>query len=774
MWKRWGLATRMTVAVILLLIPLLVAVVTSNIRHSDERRAEELQAAALVGDGVVNILDGFLRDLEGTTLATSLAIGSQARPVEQSTNGPQLAALLEHYRELRAFFITDPQGIVIVSGLGTGEGVDVSDRPYLLELKAGAEKVWSGTLSGIESGEITIAHGRPIYDDRGAVRGYLITAFHPQVLMDSLRLSLPGDARLVLTDHRGLLMYDSSRPALDPAERDASGVPEVAAALLGIRTTVERGEVFTPQGDPSYGAVYPVHRTGWTFAYLRPLGPLDASLNARLASEVLGVTIIILLAAVFAALVANRLTQPIRMMARSAAAIAAGQRHAIPPVEDSDVEVAHLARAMGVMADAVASREDQLRFLAEASAVLNTSLDYDETLRSVAALAVPAIADWCFVDVLEAGRMRRIDVVQREPEKEHVARAFAERYVPEPADARSIIGAVVTRAEPLLMPEVDEETIARSAPGPELRELYGQMAPRSAMVVPLRARARVLGAISLVATPVSGRRFGPADLALAEELAHRAGSAVENALLYREVETALRTRDEFLAAAAHDLKTPLASVKALAQLLQRPTALGDTARVSDGLGRIDAAATRMAQSIDELLDLTRLRLDRNLDLDRTRVDLVELAREAVEEYEGLSERHRFRLDRGTRAAVGQWDRARLDRVVRNLLANAVKFSPEGGEVSVAISVDGGAASLTVRDEGVGIPPQDQPRIFERFGRGSNVIGRIPGTGIGLALVRQVVEQHGGTVSVVSTPGQGSAFTIRLPLRPATVGEPAAR
>ncbi|HUG56361.1 MAG TPA: sensor histidine kinase [Candidatus Limnocylindrales bacterium] len=762
MRRRWGLATRMTLAVVVLLIPLQVAIVASNVRTSDERRLEEVHNAELVGENVVEVLDGFLRSLEATTLAIALAVANQTRPIDQANDGEQLARLLESYGVLRALFITDPRGIVTVSGLGTGVGVDVSERPYLLELQAGADLVWSGSLSGIESGEITIALGRPIRDASGAVLGYLVTAFHPQVVLDDLDLALPADARVVLADDEGLVLYDTTRPTLSAAERDVSGVPEFAAALAGQRVRVERGLTALTDGEPRYGAVYPLPRTGWTLAFTRPLAPVEAALGDRLRSDILGATFIILLAALFAALAANRLTRPIRTMAEAARAIAAGERHAVPAVDVSDVEVAQLAQAMRVMSESVASREDDLRFLAEASAALSSSLDYEETLRSVARLAVPAIADWCFVDVVEAGTVRRIEVIQREPEKEHVARAFAERYVPDPSDPRSVIGGVMARAEPLLVPQVTDDALRALAATEELHELYLAMRPLSAIIVPLRARGRVHGAISLVTTPASGRHYGDGELALAEELAHRAGTAVENALLYREVETALRTRDEFLAAAAHELKTPLASIKGLAQLLRRRAPGTDDAGTSDKLARIDAAATRMAHTVDELLDLTRLRLDRTLDLERSKVDLVALARDAVTDHQAAADRHVFRLEARVPEAVGRWDRARLERVVGNLLTNAVKFSPDGGEVVVTVDTSDGAAVLMVQDQGMGIPREDLGLVFERFRRGRNVIGRIPGTGIGLALVRQVVEQHGGSVGVDSRPEAGSVFTVRLP------------
>lgn len=201
---------------------------------------------------------------------------------------------------------------------------------------------------------------------------------------------------------------------------------------------------------------------------------------------------------------------------------------------------------------------------------------------------------------------------------------------------------------------------------------------------------------------------------------------------------------------------------------QRRRGADGSPKLEEGLERIDVSATRMARSIDELLDLTRMRLQNTLDLVPEPVDLVELAQRRVREHGLLAERHRITFDSAAdvNEIVGLWDRARLERVLDNLLSNAVKFTPPGGEIKVQVESGGSTATLSVVDSGVGIPEEDLPWIFERFRRGSNVVGRISGTGVGLTLVKQIVEQHGGTVGVRSTPGRGSTFSVHLPLEKA--------
>jgi PAS domain S-box-containing protein len=381
---------------------------------------------------------------------------------------------------------------------------------------------------------------------------------------------------------------------------------------------------------------------------------------------------------------------------------------------------------------------DSTAFLAAASTILVSTLDVADSLQKVADLAAPRIADWCAVDLLD-----------------------------------------------------DQNHFYRVAEGFEDGQDVSQL--RSQIEVPLRARGQTLGRVML-GTTGSGRRLGQRDLELAEDLAMRAGLAIENARLYREaneqadhqavlnaalratveerdqavleLQEALRTRDEFLASASHDLKNPLASIKATAQLLERrldrPEPL-DVARLREGLQRVDAIATRAAGLVEELLDLTRLQMGSPLDLDRRPTDLVRLAREVAAELQQTTEQHQLRVESPESELVGLWDARRLGRVLSNLLDNAVKYSPDGGPIVVRVGRDGDWATVEVVDNGIGIPTVDHGRIFERFQRASNVQGSIGGTGIGLASARHILASHGGTIVLDSREGAGATFTLRLPI-----------
>jgi PAS domain S-box-containing protein len=232
-----------------------------------------------------------------------------------------------------------------------------------------------------------------------------------------------------------------------------------------------------------------------------------------------------------------------------------------------------------------------------------------------------------------------------------------------------------------------------------------------------------------------------------------------------------RQRDQFLAAVSHDLRTPVAVIKGRTDLLQRAVKLSkdpEIGKVASGLRTIDESTARLGRLIDELLDLTKLRMGHPVDLQLEPTDLVEVTSRIAAEYAALTPDHRIRFTTKLEGLVGKWDAARIERVLANLLSNAVKYSTPGADIAVEAwreASDGHDwAVLAVRNGGVGIPPDEIGRIFDTYYRATNVAASITGTGVGLAGVRHIVEQHGGLINVESTPGETTTFTVRLPLR----------
>lgn len=226
-----------------------------------------------------------------------------------------------------------------------------------------------------------------------------------------------------------------------------------------------------------------------------------------------------------------------------------------------------------------------------------------------------------------------------------------------------------------------------------------------------------------------------------------------------------RQKDEFLQTISHDLKNPLTSIKGNAQLLKR-RAHASTSDLVPIVERIEMSSDQATALIEELLDITRLQMGRPLDLVRKPTLVNQLVRHIVDEFRVTSDRHRFRIVTGQDMIVGSFDEHRIARVLSNLLSNAVKYSDPESEIVITTSVPddvGEWLEISVLDHGIGIPESDLPLLFQRFRRGSNVEGQIRGSGLGLASSKQIVEQHGGTITVDSEEGRGSTFTVRLPL-----------
>jgi len=270
----------------------------------------------------------------------------------------------------------------------------------------------------------------------------------------------------------------------------------------------------------------------------------------------------------------------------------------------------------------------------------------------------------------------------------------------------------------------------------------------------------------------------PGAVSFVLDISERRAVEQERAQLVAELREAVRARDDFLAVAAHELRTPLTPLRLHLGALQRSIERGECGemdepaaeRLRGKLKGLETALTRTERLVDKLLDVSRLTVGR-LQLELEEVDLAQLARETAERMRGELEQAGSALTIDAAAPiVGRWDRTRLDQVVSNLLSNAIKYGA-GKPIEVAVGGDGQRAFLTVRDHGVGIARDEQTRIFDRFER-LEPVRNFAGFGLGLWIVRQVIEAQGGTIELESNPGEGSSFTVKLPLQPPAQDQPA--
>ena len=550
------------------------------------------------------------------------------------------------------------------------------------------------------------------------------------------------------------------------------------------------------------------------------------------------------------------------------------------PLRGSDDRI---AGALGFFTDVTSRRraEGALRLLDESGRALASSLDYEETLQRMAWLAVPSLADWCLVDLVDGeGSIHRVAVAVAGGEPAELIPKASEQ---QPSVTQGGLSDEVIRSGKSRFIEQFRDAAPASLQGSDALGMMRTIGALSVIVAPLYAGGAVHGALTLVTTQRSGRHFDSDDLALGEHLARRAAVAIQNARLVRDAQAAEaryrglfegtkdgilvfdtagvcidvnpalaemvgadrqkiigravsrvaiggpwmgeaaerlrqdglwhgdfelratyggvvpveswftrvqwpsgpvyvgvlrdtserqrleRMHEEFISAVAHDLKNPLTTVRGQSQLLRRRLERGeapDATRLEAGLEGIDSAAARMSRQIDELTDVMRLRGGQEIELHREPTDLMALVRQTVEAHDPSTERHTIRLESAVDELVGVWDGPRLERVLDNLIGNAIKYSPKGGVITVRISREGSGKSeqaiLSVEDPGVGIPAADLPLVFERYRRGANVVN-VAGSGIGLAGARRIVELHGGTIAAHSVEGQGSVFTVRLPM-----------
>jgi PAS domain S-box-containing protein len=300
------------------------------------------------------------------------------------------------------------------------------------------------------------------------------------------------------------------------------------------------------------------------------------------------------------------------------------------------------------------------------------------------------------------------------------------------------------------------------------------------VAVPIRLGRQVLGVMQFIATTIESPDRPLLDLLAiagyqigqfigrkrAEE--ERAELLVRERAARAEAEAAIRMRDQLVASITHDLKNPLSAISGQIQVLQLlATRDRDELPPERMLGSLDAISStskRMATLINELLDAVHLQAGLQVELRRRPTDLANLARQVITNHQQATEDHSLGLDGIQSGPVGEWDPERLERVLDNIVSNAIKYSPDGGDIVVNIARDRAWAVLSVQDQGVGIPAADLPHVFERYRRARNVSAKFAGTGLGLAGARDLIELHGGSISVTSVEGVGSEFVVRLPLK----------
>jgi PAS domain S-box-containing protein len=432
-----------------------------------------------------------------------------------------------------------------------------------------------------------------------------------------------------------------------------------------------------------------------------------------------------------------------------------------------------LVREQSARAAAEAAQQ-RFALLAETSRVLATSLVWETTLANVARLMVTQLADWCIVDIVDDdGQLQPVELAAASSSLEPMLREMVAKSRQSPGWEHHPTALAVRTGQTQLLTEIPD-TMWPNIPDDEDQALVRQYPPQSAIAVPLTSRGRTLGTITLLTC--SGRPpYTPSDVPLVEELGLRAAAAIENAILFQQARDAIAVRENFITVAAHELKTPVTSLRGYTQLLLRRIEAGrqlDLEAVRGPLAQIDRQAGRLTRLVSQLLDVSRLRAGK-LRLEPRPTDLARLLRDASTAVQALTTRHEIVV----RCSADLWaevDPLRLEQVVVNLLDNAIKYSPEGGPIDLQLSLSAaGAVELVISDRGPGIPPEHRDRVFNRFYQVHSP-DQVSGMGLGLYVSREIVDMHRGQITAEDRPGGGARFVITIPCKTVPAGTPASR
>jgi PAS domain S-box-containing protein len=421
-------------------------------------------------------------------------------------------------------------------------------------------------------------------------------------------------------------------------------------------------------------------------------------------------------------------------------------------------------RVIGVNVDITERKqaEDNLTFLAHASALLSASLDYETTLNTVATLAVPNVGDWCSIEMLdEQGELQPVAVAHKDPERVEWARELRSQ-TPTDLSATQGLPQVLRSGKSELYPLFTDEMLVASARDERELSLARSLGMTSAMIVPISSGGTPIGGITFVTTE-SRRRYTDTDLAMAEELASRASLAIDNARLYRQAQTALAMRDEFISIASHELKTPVTSLKVYAQMVGRQAQRKGDAATALQLSKMETQVDKLTRLIANLLDVSKIEAGK-LEYLVEEFDLVALVREVAESPKTIDQTHVVAVEECGPIVISG-DRDRVGQIILNLITNAIKYSPNADQVDIHFSRDDVNALVAVRDFGIGIDPRFHEHVFDRFFQVGDPEERtFPGLGMGLFISREIARRHGGDILVDSSKGGGSTFSLVLPVK----------
>jgi len=764
--RTWRLRTRLAVSLLAVFIPLAALLVLSHFETRQERRDAEVANLETISQTIAATVDGLTRDLETLTLAISLTYQeagitrqSFESPAVQQSSQTYLRHLVDNYGILRTIFVTDTNGTVLSSSSGEGVGTNLASRDYIKALQAGSAAVWSQALSGLETGQTTLAHGRAVTTPQGGAALFVITAFYPDRLAERLPAGLPEEGEVVILDGGGNVLY-ASQPS--PAGRpDGLSTWDPFLQARAGNAAVLRSQTSPLTAGKRYGALVPTQRNGWVVSFTVPQSRIDGPLQTRLYRDLMVTAL--LLAGGFAAmyLMAVRLSRPLSSLAGSAAAIARGERPVIP-IDAADADVRELEIAMRTMSEAVARREQEQRdhaqllaSLQEAGAWIASDLDFNKT--------VEAIAD---VGARLTGANNSAFFYQKD----------------QGGPYQLFMSGGITRS--LTPTEVSYLTAGFKSERPVLRlndvtraQFHGQVSPlfagnngvppRSLLAVPILSRQRNIAGGLIFGHGQVGA-FTERHEKLAVGIASWASIALDNARLYsqaqaiqEELRAASRAKDDFLGIVSHELRTPITTIYGGARLLNARRKQLDEEGTEELIADIEQESERLYRLIQNLLILART--ETKQEIEKEPVSVPQLVQKLVTAFTRRRPHRKIEVDIQPEAEVALAETTYLEQILSNLISNADKYSPPDQPVELHVRLEDGEQVFRVLDRGPGVPESEVERIFESFYRSNSTKERVHGTGVGLAVCKRLVEAQGGRIWARLRQGGGLEVAFGLPV-----------
>jgi signal transduction histidine kinase/CheY-like chemotaxis protein len=692
----------------------------------------------------------------------------------------------------RAVILHDANGKVLVhTGYPQGRTDLAIAEPGSFDQVLQSRGALVGTLRRGQRGEFGVPVRVPVVRD-GHLRYVLTGVVNPEGILDVvMQQRVPADWIVSVFDTKGARVARSRSNAKYLGTPPAPSLQRLMAAAGDEGT----GTTYVLEGDAVFTAYTRSKTTGWTTAIGIPVGGVEAGAWRSAMAFGGGIVLSLLLGGIAALTIASSINRPIGQLRRAAQALGRGE---VPRLAASGIaEIQEVADALLASAEqrqrdeaererllaaerAARSGAEQARrrleLLASAGAVLSRSLQPHATLEAIASIVVPSIADWCRVDLVDAdGQLQRALTHHTDPQKSRVGAELVQHLHASAQTPGSMAWAVAT-GRPYLAhfdpprdydPERDRDMLT----------FANAIGLRDYFIVPLVARGRTLGALAALQAE-SDRQFSEDDCALIAELAQRAALALDNARVYgdaqaarSQAETANRVKDEFLAMLGHELRNPLAPIVTALHLMARRG--GDDFTLERRI--IERQVAHLLRLVDDLLDVSRIARGK-IQLERERVDLRSVVERALELTQPALERRAspVEVDVPDTPLFVQGDAVRLAQVLANLLTNAAKFTPGDGHIGLHLRAVEGEAEIEVEDSGSGIAPDLLPKVFDLFIQGEQGMDRHSGgLGLGLAIVRTLVQLHGGRVRAESEGlGHGARFIVRLPVDTEAAGEPA--